>query len=208
MKYSKLVALGLAGALSLGIVGCSNNTNDNQKSNIEKSSTQTDTSVTQENTENMNRDMYKKRFGELYQTNIARLENYNTYTNIPVQEPTKDYEGNQKYLDDLKAAYKDSETNIQQFVDSLKDVKTDDKEVQDMNDKLVKQGENLLADIKTKIQKLDDVPADLLNKPEVEFKQGINDLVTDTDNNKNGTDTMDTDFNKMLKDVRNTLGIK
>jgi predicted transcriptional regulator len=156
----------------------------------------------------MNKDMYKKRFGELYQTNIARLENYNTYTNIPVQEPTKDYEGNQKYLDDLKAAYKDSETNIQQFVDSLKDVKTDDKEVQDMNDKLVKQGENLLADIKTKIQKLDDVPADLLNKPEVEFKQGINDLVTDTDNNKNGTDTMDTDFNKMLKDMRNTLGIK
>ena len=200
MKYSKLVALGLAGALSLAVVGCSNNANyDTQK---------TDTQATQEGAQNMNRDMYKKRFGELYQTNIARLENYNTYTNIPVQEPTKDYEGNQKYLDDLKAAYKDSETNIQQFVDSLKDVKTDDKEVQDMNDKLVKQGENLLADIKTKIQKLDDVPADLLNKPEVEFKQGINDLVTDTDNNKNGTDTMDTDFNKMLKDMRNTLGIK
>lgn len=200
MKYSKLVALGLAGALSLAVVGCSNNANnDTQK---------TDTQTTQEGAQNMNKDMYKKRFGELYQTNIARLENYNTYTNIPVQEPTKDYEGNQKYLDDLKAAYKDSETNIQQFVDSLKDVKTDDKEVQDMNDKLVKQGENLLADIKTKIQKLDDVPADLLNKPEVEFKQGINDLVTDTDNNKNGTDTMDTDFNKMLKDMRNTLGIK
>lgn len=199
MKYSKLVALGLIGALSLGVVGCSNNGNQNPDTK------QSDTTATQQNAETMNRDMYKQRFGELYQTNIARLENYNMYSNIPVEQDTKDYEGNQKYLDDLKAAYSDSEKNIQQFVDSLKSVKTDDQDIKDMNDKLVSEGEKLLADIKEKRQKLDNVPQDLIDKSEKDFKQGINDLIAG--DGKNVNDQTDMGFNKMLKDIRNTLGL-
>lgn len=202
MKYSKLVALGLIGALSLGVVGCSNNGNQNNQNPDTK---QSDTTATQQNAETMNRDMYKQRFGELYQTNIARLENYNMYSNIPVEQDTKDYEGNQKYLDDLKAAYSDSEKNIQQFVDSLKSVKTDDQDIKDMNDKLVSEGEKLLADIKEKRQKLDNVPQDLIDKSEKDFKQGINDLIAG--DGKNVNDQTDMGFNKMLKDIRNTLGL-
>lgn len=193
MKYSKLVTLGLIGVISLGIVGCSNK----PKEETQKSETE----ITQDGTENMNKDMYKEKFGEYYQTNIARLENFNTYDNILVDKETKDYVGNEKYLADLKAAYKESETNIQQFVDSLKNVKTDDKEVKDMNDKLIAEGEKLLADIKEKSKKLEEVPADLLTKSEIEFKKGINDLVIVKDKTEMG-------FNKMIQDVKNTLGIK
>ena len=43
---------------------------------------------------------------------------------------------------ELKAAYKDSRDKIQTFVDDLKnDAKTDDKEISDMNQKLIAEGE-------------------------------------------------------------------
>lgn len=193
MKYSKLVSLGLIGALSLGLVACSNK----PKEEVQKSETE----ITQENMDNLNKESYKNKFGELYQSNIARLENFNIYDNIIVEKETKDYPGNEKYLTDLKAAYKESETNLQQFVDSLKSVKTEDKEVKDMNDKLIAEGEKLIADIKTKSKKLEEVPADLIGKSEVEFKKGINDLIIVKDQTEIG-------FNKMLKDVKNSLGIK
>lgn len=194
MKYSKLVTLGLIGVLGLGIVGCNNKTDTNAPAKQE--STQA-----KQNQGMMNREMYTEEFGKYYNENLARLENYNTYNNIVVDKETENYPGNEKYLSDLKTAYKESETNLQKFVDSLKNVKTEDKEVKDMNDKLIAEGEKLIADIKAKNKKLEEVPADLMTKSEVEFRKGLNDLVTVKDQTEIG-------FNKMLKDARNTLGIK
>ncbi|MGL5711781.1 MAG: hypothetical protein ACRCXT_21775 [Paraclostridium sp.] len=191
MKYSKLVALGLIGVLGLGIVGCTN----------KKEETQTQKEITNANEEMMTRDMYTEEFGKYYNENIARLENYNGYTNILVDKETEGYPGNEKYLEELKTAYKESEVNLQKFIDSLRNVKTEDTEVKDMNDKLIAEGEKLIADIKEKSKKLDTVPEDLMTKSEVEFRKGINDLVIVKDQTEMG-------FNKMLKDVRNSLGIK
>ena len=58
------------------------------------------------------------------------------------------YPGNKKYVEELKAAYKDSRDKIQKFVNDLKnDAKTDDKEISDMNQQLIAEGEKTIKDI-------------------------------------------------------------
>ncbi|EPZ56463.1 hypothetical protein H477_2709 [[Clostridium] sordellii ATCC 9714] len=149
----------------------------------------------------MTLESYKTEFGKLYDTNIARLENYSKYKDIAVEEPTKDYPGNEAYLNELKKSYKDSEVKLQEFVNSLKKVKTDDQKLKEMNDKLIKEGDKVIGELKTRSKKLEEVPNDLMSKSEVEFRRGLNDLVK-VDN------TAKSDFEKMINDVNEFLGMK
>ncbi|MGL5756645.1 MAG: hypothetical protein ACRCYC_15040 [Paraclostridium sp.] len=189
MKYSKLVTLGLIGILTFGVAGCTTKTSD--KTTTESTTTK----------ENMTLESYKDEFGKIYENNIGRLENYNKYGKIVVEEPTKDYPGNEAYVTELKNAYKDSEEKLQQFVDSLGNVKTEDKKIKDMNDKLIEQGNKVIKELKERSKKLESIPTDLMQKSEVEFKKGLNDLL------KVGNNTR-TDFDKMIKDAQHFLGIK
>lgn len=190
MKYSKLVTVGLIGILTFGVVGCTTKTSD-----------KTTTESTTTTKENMTLESYKDEFGKIYENNIGRLENYNKYGKIVVEEPTKDYPGNEAYVTELKNAYKDSEEKLQQFVDSLGNVKTEDKKIKDMNDKLIEQGNKVIKELKERSKKLESIPTDLMQKSEVEFKKGLNDLL------KVGNNTR-TDFDKMIKDAQHFLGIK
>ncbi|MEG0181362.1 MAG: hypothetical protein RR942_02900 [Romboutsia sp.] len=190
MKYSKLVTVGLIGILTFGVVGCTTKTSD-----------KTTTESTTATKENMTLESYKDEFGKIYENNIGRLENYNKYGKIVVEEPTKDYPGNEAYVTELKNAYKDSEEKLQQFVDSLGNVKTEDKKIKDMNDKLIEQGNKVIKELKERSKKLESIPTDLMQKSEVEFKKGLNDLL------KVGNNTR-TDFDKMIKDAQHFLGIK
>lgn len=195
MKFSKLVSLGLIGLLTFGTVGCTTKTEE--KKATEKAKTETTT----EARDNMTLESYKTEFGKLYDTNIARLENYSKYKDIAVEEPTKDYPGNEAYLNELKKSYKDSEVKLQEFVNSLKKVKTDDPKLKEMNDKLIKEGDKVIGELKTRSKKLEEVPNDLMSKSEVEFRRGLNDLVK-VDN------TTKSDFEKMINDVNEFLGMK
>ena len=197
MKYSKLVTLGLIGLLSFSAVGCTNKMPEKTDENrVTKS-----TPETKDNRYgNMSMESYRDEFGKLYESNIARLENYNGYNEILVEKETKDYPGNEKYLEGLKKAYKDSEKNLQEFVDSLKRVKTEDPKVKDMNDKLIAEGNKLIAELKTRTKKLDEVPNSLMQKSEVEFRRGINDLLNIDNTTRN-------DFNNLMKDAQEFFGI-
>lgn len=194
MKYSKLVSLGLIGLLTFGVVGCTTKTSEQQTT--DKTTTESTTGTEGD----MNLESYKGEFGKLYENNIGRLENYNKYGKIVVEEPTKDYPGNEAYVNELKNAYKDSEQKLQEFVNSLSDVKTEDKKVKEMNDKLIEQGNKVIKELKDRSKKLEKVPANLMQKPEVEFKKGLNDLLK-------VNETARTDFDKMIKDAQDFLGI-
>lgn len=143
-------------------------------------------------------------YSGLYDKSIGTLGGYNMYTDVDTTTnayKNKEYPGNEKYLNDVKAAYKDSREKIQSFVDGLKnDVKTDDAELKKMNEDLIAEGEKLIKDIDGKIAKLDKITKNDYNKTQDEFIRLVNDTVTAGENVDNG-------FNRMLKDMDVRLGI-
>ncbi|MCU9815311.1 hypothetical protein [Paraclostridium sp. AKS73] len=144
---------------------------------------------------------YKTEFGKMYQTNMARLDNYNGYEQIRVDEATKDYPGNEKYVADLKKNYEESKKQVDEFTTSLKKVDTKDPKVKEMNDKLISESEKLSKELNTRIKKLGEIPSDLMSKSEVEFRQGLSDTLKVDENVKS-------DFNKFMNDTKEFFGIK
>ena len=113
----------------------------------------------------------------------------------------KEYPGNEKYLSDVKAAYKDSKEKIQSFVDGLKnDAKTDDAELKKMNEDLIAEGEKLIKDIDGKIAKLDKITKNDYNKTQDEFIKLVDDTVRAGENVTNT-------FGDMLRNMNTKLGI-
>ena len=140
----------------------------------------------------------------LYDKSIGTLGAYKMYTDVDTANSAykdKEYPGNEKYLSDVKSAYKDSKEKIQSFVDGLKnDVKTKDTELKKMNDDLIAEGEKLIKDIDDKIAKLDKITKDDYNKTQDEFIKLVDDTVRTGDNITNT-------FDDMLKNMDKKLGI-
>lgn len=198
MKYSKLLILGLVGALTFSTVGCGNKVEEKTEDKKVTESTIENQDV---NYKDMTLEKYKTEFGKLYDENIAKLGDYNDYNKIKVDEATKDYPGNEKYLQDLKKNYEESKAKVDEFIVTLKKVDTKDAEVKKMNDKLLKESEKISKELGEKIKKLNEVPNDLMAKSEVEFRRGLSDLLKVEDNFKS-------DFTKFMDDAKNFFGIK
>lgn len=113
----------------------------------------------------------------------------------------KEYPGNKKHLEEVKAAYRDSREKIQIFVNGLKkDVKTDDQELNKMNQDLISEGEKLIRDIDAKLAKLDNITEDDYNKTQDEFIKLVDDTVR-------GAETVTNRFDDVLKNMNRRLGI-
>lgn len=147
---------------------------------------------------------YYNTYTGLYDKNMQTVSDYNMYTDVNTVTNTykeKEYPGNEKYLNDVKAAYKDSKEKIQAFVDGLKkDAKTEDAELKKMNESLIAEGEKSIKDIDAKIAKLDKITKEDYTKPQDEFIKLVDDTVRAGENVTN-------DFVKMLKDMDTKLGI-
>ncbi|RDY23880.1 hypothetical protein CHF27_005885 [Romboutsia maritimum] len=194
MNKNKIVTIGLALALTIGVVGC----------NKEKTQKEVPKNTVQEENARPN-DEYSTNFSKYYNDYLVNLPDYNKYNDIESIKKTYEtekYPGNEKYVSDLKVAYQDSKQKIQSFIDSLKkDVKTDDKELKKTNDELISEGEKLIKNLDEKIKKLDQLPDDAMKKPKDEFIKLVNDTTKIENETENG-------FNKILNDIKNKLGIK
>lgn len=140
----------------------------------------------------------------LYDKSVGTLGGYNMYTDVDTANNAykdKEYPGNEKYLSDVKAAYKDSREKIQSFVDGLKnDARTDDAELKKMNEDLIAEGEKLIKDIDGKIAKLDKITKNDYNKTQDEFIKLVDDTVRAGENVTNT-------FGDMLRNMDTKLGI-
>lgn len=147
---------------------------------------------------------YFNTYTGLYDKSIGTLGAYNMYTDVNTAERAykdKEYPGNEKYLSDVKAAYKDSREKIQSFVNGLKnDVKTEDTELKKMNEDLIAEGEKLIKDIDGKIAKLDKITKNDYNKTQGEFIKLVDDTVRAGENVTNT-------FGDMLRNMNTKLGI-
>lgn len=147
---------------------------------------------------------YFNTYTGLYDKSIGTLGGYNMYTDVNTAESAykdKEYPGNEKYLSDVKAAYKDSREKIQSFVNGLKnDAKTEDTELKKMNEDLIAEGEKLIKDIDGKIAKLDKITKNDYNKTQGEFIKLVDDTVRAGENVTNT-------FGDMLRNMNTKLGI-
>lgn len=186
----KFITLALSFLLLFAMVACSNKDKDQAQD--------------QNTTDQISDKDYANTYTGLYDKNIGSLGAYNMYTGYDSANDAykdKKYPGNEKYLEDVKAAYKDSKEKIQSFVDGLKnDVKTDDKELKKMNDDLIAEGEKLIKDIDSKMAKLYKITKEDYNKTQDEFIKLVDDTVNTGDNVKNT-------FDDMLKNMDIRLGI-
>ena len=153
MKANKMVVAALSLALSLSMVAC--NKKENTPANGDKTTTEQNTADT---TNNANND-YVEKYSRFYGDTLGNLGNYRMYETPEATTEyykTNQYPGNEKYVEELKAAYKDSRDKIQTFVDDLKnDAKTDDKEISEMNQKLIAEGEKTISNIDARLKNLD-----------------------------------------------------
>lgn len=192
----KFITVALSTLLILGTVGCA-------QRNTNTTGTNGNTTGTNDNTTEQSNAYYNSYTG-LYNESIGTLTGYDMYTDVNTANDAfknKEYPGNEQYLNDVKAAYKDSREKIQSFVNGLKnDVKTDDAELKQMNEDLIAEGEKLIKDIDAKIAKLDKITENDYNKTQNEFIQLVNDTVNTGENVASG-------FSEMLRNMDVRLGI-
>ncbi len=193
----KFITLTLSFLLLFTVVACSNreqarpeNANGNTNGNT--------------NANEVTDKAYYNSYTGLYEQSIGTLGAYDMYTDVDTATNAykdKEYPGNEKYLTDVKAAYKDSKEKIQSFVNGLKnDAKTDNAELKKMNEDLIAEGEKLIQDIDAKTARLDKITKEDYNKTQDEFIRLVNDTVSTGENVTNN-------FRGMLKNMDLRLGI-
>ena len=198
MKAKKTVVAGLSLVLSLSIVACGKK--DTTSSNGTNTTTQQNTADTTNNATND----YVQRYSRFYGDSIGNLGMYKMYESPEATTEyykTNPYPGNEKYVEELKAAYTDSRDKIQTFVNDLKnDAKTDDKKISDMKQKLIDEGEKTISNIDARLKNLDSIPKDVYNNTQDDFIKAVDDATRVKNETISG-------FNKMLDEMNKALGI-
>ncbi|MCR8744781.1 hypothetical protein [Romboutsia lituseburensis] len=195
MNLKKITTTGLSLALILGMTGCTSKTKTVEEKKVETPTTE-ETKVVDK--EYLNK--YSKVYGD-YETGLKDYQMYLTPEKVTEYYTTNEYPGNEKYLENVKMAYKTSKEKTQAFVNSLKnDIKTDDTNIKKMNESLIAEGEKTIANIDAKLKKLDEIPKDAVSKTQEEYIKLVDESVKIKDESKS-------EFTKMIDEMNKKLGI-
>ncbi|WP_270940065.1 hypothetical protein [Romboutsia lituseburensis] len=195
MNFKKIATTGLSLALILGMTGCTSKTETVEEKKVETPTTE-ETKVVDK--EYVNK--YSKIYGD-YETGLKDYEMYLTPEKVTEYYTTNEYPGNEKYLENVKMAYKTSKEKTQAYVDSLKnDMKTDDADLKKMNENLIAEGEKTIANIDQKLKKLDEIPKDAVSKTQEEYIKVVDESIKIKDETKS-------EFTKMIDEMNKKLGI-
>lgn len=198
MKANKMVVAGLSLALSLSMVAC--NKKETTPANDANTTTEQNTGDTTNNATNDYVERYSRFYGDTI-GNLSMYKMYETPETVTEYYKTNQYPGNEKYVEELKTAYTDSRDRIQKFVDELKnDTKAEDKQIADMNEKLIAEGEKTISNIDARLKNLDNLPKDIYDKTQDEFIKSVDEATKLKDETKS-------DFNNLLDEMNKALGI-
>ncbi|MGN1031864.1 MAG: DUF948 domain-containing protein [Intestinibacter sp.] len=202
---NKFFVLCLTLLMVLGLVGCARrNNNEATRNNTAQEEARNNTNTTQNNNNNVDNGYYDI-YTRNYNASLAPLEqNYTMYGNLNTVEEyykTNKYPGNEKYLEEVKKALKDSRDNVEKFVDNMeKDAKSTNNEVERLNREMIDDGRDLIEDIDERIQKLNRITDQDLNRSEAEFRRLVGEQIMLEDKGEN-------DFRDILRNLERQLGI-
>lgn len=192
----KYLILGLSLLLTSSIlVGCTNNKDGNNMANGH--------SAVEEKNNNLN-DGYYDLYTTNYNASILPLSDYNMYSDIGQVEDyykNNNYPGNEKYLEEVKTALRESRDNVKTFITTMKkEAKTENKEVERLNREMIDKGEDLVEDINDRLEDLNEITDRDLQRPEKDFRQLVNDRIMLEEGDDNN-------FRGILKDLEHELNI-
>ena len=110
----KILVTSLSVLLATGLVACTNK-QDTAKDNTNTNNTTPNAATDQAS--------YTTQYTTLYNDYLSNLRGYSIYDNGDATidyYKNNDYPGNQAYVQNLKNAYNDSKTNIQKYIDGIK----------------------------------------------------------------------------------------
>lgn len=147
---------------------------------------------------------YIEKYSRFYGDNVSDLKRYQMYGDVNATNEyyaTNEYPGNEAYLNEVKAGYRDTKEKMQSFVDYLKnDLNTDDESLKQMKNELVTEGEQIISNIDVRLKELEELPKDSINKSQEEFIKLVNESKTITNDAR-------TKFSDILKNMNTKLGI-
>ena len=91
--------------------------------------------------------------------------------------------------------YMNKEISYNKFLEMV-----DDKEISEMNQKLIAEGEKTISNIDARLKNLDNLPKDIYSKSQDDFIRAVDEATKVKDNTTN-------DFNNLLDEMNKALGI-
>jgi len=194
MKLKKLSLLGLSLLLSLSVVACTKKNQERVGDDANKAKNNVEAKV------DGYTNYYTTAYND-YSMGMDKYSMYNTVEGVNKVYETKEYPGNEKYLKEVKDAYKDSRDKTQNFVNSLKkDGKTEDKELKGMHDKLIAEGEKTVKEMDARINRLNEISDE-------DMKRDQNGFITLVHGITHTGNDIQTGFGNMVNDMNKRLGI-
>lgn len=192
----RLISLLLIVIFSISIVGCSKRNSPEVEKTTEENSKKT--------TENVEKE---KAFSDEEYKNLI-VKNYEKYLK-PIDIKDEELDNvldknkdltNEQIVENYRQLLIDSQSNIESFKEAISNLKIENKELQDLNNALIKDSHNLIEDIIKKTDAFNSVNEDLL-------KGSKKSLINHIDNELDKDLTAENNFDNTLEKIEEKLGI-
>lgn len=195
MKKSSNLLIVLICILGINLVGCSNNKNSNVD-NLQKENQTTNEITNTNNT--LTKDEYRDTFVKNYEKYISPID-FRDEQLDDILDKNNDL-NNEQLIENYKALLSDSKTNIKSFCESLKDLKIEDSNLQNLNNALVENCDKVISDIKLKEENINSIDPNLVSGDKIALMDYLEkELDKDIKNEES--------FDNTLEKIENNLGI-
>ncbi|MGL5714613.1 MAG: hypothetical protein ACRCXT_20240 [Paraclostridium sp.] len=182
MSFKKIAPLALSCILAITVSACT------KQESVEDTKTNEEKQAVEMKVTDNDKD-YGKKYNELYDKYIAGLTKFDIYSILEKANEyfnTNEYPGNEKYLSNLKEAYKKSKEGINSFISELESSTTiENPSLQAMNEELNLEAELAIKNIDQKLERIEQIPAEIAEKSKEEFIKIVNEtakLVNEEEN--------------------------
>lgn len=182
----------LAIIITLITTACSIKPNEQAKQPGDKSPTKSDENISKQHSP-LNEDEYKQLLTTTYEKYIKPLDlsDYDDLEDILTNKKENEEE-RKKFIENIEENVNDSKVNLMAFKACIEGLKIDHKNLQELNDKLVKECETLMDDIRYKEKELAKIDENILKKSNKEISKFINNNIDENIIEKNKfEDTLD-----------------
>ncbi len=157
----------------ISATACALKPNEQARQPGDKSPTKSDENVAKQHSP-INKDKYKQLLTTSYEKYIKPLDlsDYDDLEDILINKKENEEE-RKKFMKNIEENINDSKVNLMAFKACIEGLKIDNKNLQELNDKLVKECDTLMDDIRAKEKELAKIDENMLKKSNKEISKFI-----------------------------------
>lgn len=163
----------LAILIIISTTACAPKPNEQAKQPGDKSQTKSDKDIVKQHSP-INEDEYKQLLTTSYEKYIKPLDlsDYDNLEDILINKKDNEEE-RKKFIENIEENINDSKVNLMSFKACIEGLEIDNKNLQELNNKLVKDCDTLMDDIRTKEKELAKIDENILKKSNEEISKFI-----------------------------------